>query len=261
MKSKVGLVLANIARFLTGKFVFNKRLPASFGGAKIRVTSRSDIRLLKPGFNSSSGDLLQVAKTYIRPDYCVWDIGSNLGIFSVCAAWFAGPKGKIFSVEADPYYAELQFSTSKRLPQGYSSITTLCAAIADTNRLLELHIPQRGHSRTHLGIIQRNKAGEIATTKQVVCVTADFLLKHWTPPDFVKVNIEGAEMLFMEGAYNLFEEVRPFMYIEIDEANRQLATEKFNLWNYRLFALSPEGKELPIDTCEYNTIAKPKEKC
>jgi hypothetical protein len=41
--------IAASARKLAGSRVFKKRLPKEFGGGRINVTARSDIRLLLPG--------------------------------------------------------------------------------------------------------------------------------------------------------------------------------------------------------------------
>jgi FkbM family methyltransferase len=179
------LEIAKIARKLTGNFIFRKKLPRAFGNARIDITSRSDIRLLTPGFRRSASDLLQVASLYIKPGSCVWDIGSNLGVFSFCASWKAGPQGSVYSLEADPFYVELQNKTVRSLPTGYSSVIPLCAAVADTMGIVGLCIPRRGHSRNHLASVESNNAGETEALKQVVSLTADFLLKYWPKPDFV----------------------------------------------------------------------------
>jgi FkbM family methyltransferase len=258
MNSKVAI--AKLARKLSGSTVFRKRLPSEFGGARVNVTSRSDIRLLAPGFARSASDLMQVASLYIKPGACVWDIGSNLGVFSFCASWKAGPKGNVFTLEADPYYAELQNKTAVSLPQGYSTVTPLCAAAADEMGIVDLCIPKKGHSRNHLMKVAGNDAGETESKKQVISVTADFLLQHWPKPDFVKVDVEGAEILFLRGATELFKNVRPTLYIEVSEANSDQATEILSSFNYSIFSLEPDGAERRVDKCRFNSIAKPNEK-
>ena len=255
------LQLAQLARKLTGKFVFRKTLPREFGKARISVTSRSDIRLLTPGFHRSASDLMQVVSLYIKPGYCVWDIGANLGIFSFCASWKAGANGKVCSLEADSFYVELQHKTARSLPIGYAPVIPLCGAVSDRMGILELAIPRKGHSRSHLTIVEGNQADEAEAQKQVVSITANFLLQHWPKPDFVKVDVEGAEVLFLQGAKLLLETVRPLLYIEVNDSNQELATDVFSSLNYRMFALSSNGTEVRIDRCKFNTLAKPAERC
>jgi FkbM family methyltransferase len=254
-------VAASLLRRLTGSLVYRKRLPQEFGGTRIYVTSRADIRLLVPGFSASAADLLRVASAYVRPGDCVWDIGANLGIFAFCASWKAGAEGIVFSLDADPYYISLQHKSARGLSRGYARVTPLCAAVADKMAVLELAIPQRGAARSHLATVQGNDTGETECTKQVVSVTADFLLDYWRRPDFVKVDIEGAELLFLAGAARLVQEVRPAFYIEVNERNSDRATAIFRAHRYKLFA-APDGRHfVEQDRCRFNTLAQPAEKC
>jgi FkbM family methyltransferase len=38
-------------------------------------------------------------------------------------------------------------------------------------------------------------------------------------PDFVKVDVEGAELLVLEGAHEMISQVRPVFYIEVGKEN------------------------------------------
>jgi len=254
------LRLASIARGLTGTFSFKKRLPTAFGGAPINVTSRSDIRLLVPGFSKSAADLFEVAHFHVRPGDCVWDIGANVGIFAFCASWKTGSKGKVFTLEADPYYVELQHKTNRTLLNGYAPVVPLCAAVADKISIMELSISKRGQSRNHLRIVAGNDAGETAVIKQVVTITGDFLLEHWPRPDFVKVDIEGAELLFLQGALKLLTTVRPRFYLEVNDDNRDNITDMLLSNDFLLSRLKREGETAPLGRCEFNTLATPTEK-
>ncbi len=259
MSLSLGIVSA--ARAVTGGIVFRKKLPAGFGGARVYVTSRSDIRLLKPGWEASAGDLLTVAGRYVRPGSCVWDLGSNLGIFSFCAAFKSGSAGQCYSLEADPRYAELQNRTSASLPSGYAPVKVLCAAIAGESGVMELAIPRKGHARNHLAVVSGNSAGETESTKQVVTVTGDFLANHWKQPDFVKMDVEGAELMALEGSTRLLETARPVFYIEVGEETQKQVTAIFHRLDYRLFRLAADGKEEAIESCVFNTLARPAGKC
>jgi len=255
----LGLVLARIARHMTGRFTFRKKLPAEFGGARIYVTARSDVRLLAPGFSSTATDLLQVARSYVKAGDCVWDIGSNVGTFSFCAAWKAGPQGRVFALEADPHYADLLQRTARTLSEQYAPVVPLCAAAADRFSILELAIAKRGHSRNHLRIVSNLDAGETESVKQVMSVTGDFLLTQWPKPDFIKVDIEGAELLFLAGASKVLSTARPGLYLEVSPSNRDLMTELLLTHRYALSRVSADGTVSPADRCEFNTLAQPVE--
>lgn len=253
--------LAAVARRLTGPIVFRKRLPPRFGRASIYVTSRSDVRLLAPGFSWSAGDLITVAEKYVRDGNVVWDIGSNLGVFAFCSALQAGRRGRIYSLEPDPRYADIQFRTLSRFPEKAARIDVLSAAVADQIGLVELLIPKKGHSRSHLAQVAGNSAGEVDVRKPVVALTLDWLLGRWRTPDFIKIDVEGAEGLAIMGADRLFAEARPEGYIECAEENVEMLTRFFRDRDYRLFAMRERGMEYPVDRFVFNTIVRPQEKC
>jgi FkbM family methyltransferase len=253
--------LVRSARALTGPLVFRKSLPRDFGSQKIHVTTRSDIRLLKPGFQESSGDLFTVVRNYVKPGDTVWDIGSNLGILTFASAMQVGPKGKVYSLEADPRYADLQSRTLRDITSDQAGkVSILCAAVANQAGILDLVIPKKGHARNHLSIVGGICAGEAAMTKQVLSVTLDWLLNQgqWGRPDFVKIDVEGAEALAVEGGKNLFEQARPVAYIECAPENTGFLTQYFTKLNYGLFTLGPKGEEIATEQFAFNTIVKPK---
>lgn len=250
-----------MARSLTAPFLFKKRLPRDFGRAKILVTSRADIRLLAPDMEPSAADLFAVVRNYVAEGATVWDIGSNLGILSFCSALKTGRNGHVYSLEADSRYADIQSRTLKTSPEKAGNVFILCAAVADKQGILDLEIPKRGHARNHLNIVEGNDADETDMIKQVVTCTLDWLLDYWRPPDFVKIDVEGAELLAVAGGRTLFAEHRPIAYIECARANAEKMTRYFSNLEYRLFSLDSDGVERPIEKFVFNTIAKPAENC
>ena len=254
-------LLVNLARRLTGCLLFRKTLPSDFGRQKIIVTSRSDIRLLVPGWEMPAGDLFRVVRRYVAAGDVVWDIGSNLGILAFSSAVRVGVNGQVFSLEADPRYADIQTRTLKQFTDNAGAVSILCAAVSDRSGVMDLVIPKKGHARNHLAIVGGNQAGEAEMKKQVVTVTLDWLLEHWKAPDFLKMDVEGAELLAVTGGNRLFSEVRPVCYIECSPENAGAMTGFFKKHRYRLFSLDGTGEEKPIDRFEFNTVARPGETC
>jgi FkbM family methyltransferase len=254
-------LLVKLARRATEPLLFQKTLPSDFNGEKIIVSSRSDIRLLAPGLERAAGDLFAVVRKYVCPNDVVWDIGSNLGILTFCSAIKTQRGGYVFSLEADPRYADIQSRTLKTFSEEAGKISILCAAVADHQGLLELVIPKKGHARNHLSVVTGNSAGEADMIKQVVTVTLDWLLEYWRPPNFVKIDVEGAELLAVSGGERLFSECRPTGYIECSSENSEALTGFFKSHDYSLFSLDAHGEEKPIEKFAFNTIVKPKERC
>ena len=75
------------------------------------------------------------------------------------------------------------------------------------------------------------------------------------PPDFVKIDVEGAEFLVLQGASRLLSDVRPSIYIEVSNRNISAVTDVLHGAGYKLFA--PDNLNDEIDRCVFNTIALP----
>lgn len=251
--------VVKLARRATRGFLFRKTLPADFGSEKIYVSSLADIRVLMPGMKHSSGDLFDVVRRYVSPGDVVWDVGSNLGILTFSAAMRVGTGGQVYSIEADTRFADVQTRTLRHFTESAGAVTILCAAVADRPGVLDLVIPRNGWARNHLAVVEGNRAEGVEMTKQVVSLTLDWLLERWSPPDFVKIDIEGAEMLAVEGGSRLFTEVRPTAYIECCDDNADAMTAFFRERDYRLYELGPSGEERPIERFAFNTVVKPRE--
>ncbi len=251
------LSAAAIVRKITRSFPIRRKLPADLGGAWINVSSSSDVRLLSPKLETSAGDLFQIARSFISPGDVVWDIGANLGLFTFPAAARAGVNGAVYALEADSRHVELMHRTRSDLNRDYAPVTILCAAAADLHSLVNLNVVSKGHSRNFLDSVGGNDPGDIAEIKTVVSLPADWLLEHWRPPAFVKVDIEGAEMLFLKGASKLLKNVKPLIYIEVNDENQEAATLFLHDAGYLLFSPDEVEREKALPRCGFNTMAVP----
>lgn len=246
-------MLATVARSATSPFTFRKRLPSEFGGLPVWVTPAADLRVLYPGFDRCARDLQLVASILVKPGHVVWDIGSNLGIFSVCAAAKAGPEGQVFSVEADPEYAALQHRTFLGLPGQAAPCCILSAAIADRVSILDFGVHARGSARS--GLVETASSAP-ASQKPVMAVTLDFLLQHWPAPNVVKIDVEGADLLVLRGAIRLLRDVRPAIYTEMTEDTYPLSSEIFQAAGYDLRRLDA-GRLTPLTSFGPYVVALP----
>jgi hypothetical protein len=91
-------------------------------------------------------------------------------------------------------------------------------------------------------------------------VTLDQLLEVSSPPDVLKVDVEGAEDLVLEGGTRVLNEVRPILYCEIGKEKQGRVTELLKQVEYAIFE---PGESLDVsrerDQCIFNTLALPRE--
>ena len=55
-------------------------------------------------------------------------------------------------------------------------------------------------------------------------LSGDDLLATWRAPDFIKMDVEGAELSALAGCDKILSEVRPVFYIEVADHNSAAAT-------------------------------------
>ncbi len=96
--------------------------------------------------------------------------------------------------------------------------------------------------------------GGVRELLTVPTLTLDFLLQHTFQPDFVKIDVEGAERLVLDGGSNLLRVIRPSFYIEVASHNKNIITDIFKSYSYRL--VDGETRK-PTDRCTQNTLAFP----
>jgi FkbM family methyltransferase len=238
-------------------FEFSKRLPKDLGGERIYVTGRADARVLKPGWDGAAFDLQIVSRRMINSGMTVWDIGANQGILSFMAASRVGATGAVFALEADPAYADLIFRSSQRLSDKYGRVNVLCAAIADRNGFLKFGVSTKGHARNKLLGLGDDEGFSLSSIKTVPAFSGDSLLESWAAPDFIKMDVEGAEVLALTGCDTILRTVRPTFYIEVSRQNEGRATEIFRDYNYDIFKLKGDGSEAHIEECCFYTVARP----
>ena len=238
-------------------FEFRKRLPRECGGERMYVTARSDARVLRPGWSGCAYDLQLVARHIIEPGMCVWDIGANLGILSMLAAHRVGEGGAVYALEADPAYADRIFRSSQRLSSAYQPVSVLCAAIADSAGILDFAVSRRGHARNRL-LDLADETFEVEARKMVPALRGDDLLAFWRAPDFIKMDVEGAELAALQGSRRILESVRPIFYIEVSPENQDTVSGLFRDHDYQIFHLQGDGSERPVETCTFYTVARPR---
>ena len=239
---------------------FTRRLPADVGGLSVYVSPDSQLKYLKLGEGAFDSSLLQLARDYIRPDSVVWDVGANVGIFTFCAAWLARG-GQVVAIEPDMWLAGL-LRRSSRLPKNaVQNVSVVPVAAADRNGIAEFVIARRGRASNYLATAGGwTQAGGERERIYVPTLTLDTLLESFRPPTFLKIDVEGAEILALRGANRILHEIRPLIYIEVGRENADAVARLFAAADYNIYdSTRPLSGQSPLDECVQDTLALPKE--
>ena len=230
-------------RRLAERFARGRTLTRSIcvNGSKhrIRLSPDAQLKYLKGGgYSEANNALVRLAEKKIEKGFNVWDIGASCGLFSLAAA-VASVDGKVLSVEADGWQLALIEETKKYKENSTFDITTLCCAISDGVGLEKFNIAERGrasNSLAKLGIQAQMGGSRFQTLTSTVDL--DLLLAKTFSPQFVKIDIEGAEMMALKGAERLLSDVRPLVLIEVRESNENEIANLFHNFRYRAKKMS-----------------------
>ena len=211
-------MLRTLAERLSRNVVLRRRLPRDLGGHFIYVTPESRLNFWHPSLErADTGHLMDTVRRFVARDSVAWDIGANVGLFSLSAA----AKARIvLAVEPDPWLAALL----NRSASAITNVRVLSAAVTDTVDLGELNIAQRGRATNFMSGFGTSQAGGVRNRQPVVTVTLDWLAERFPVPDIIKIDVEAGERLVLEGGRSLFNRARPLLVCEVDSANSSWVT-------------------------------------
>jgi FkbM family methyltransferase len=252
-------LIRTVAERVSRNRVLLRHLPTDLNSAPIHVSPDASLSFWNPLLKS---DLFDLARQFVNPGDTIWDIGANVGLFTVAAAQKAGPNGSILAVEPDPWLAALLERTADAQPSTAAPIRIMPVAVSNHFGIEIFHIARRNRASSHLASIpEHSQAGGTRETLQVQCVTLDSLLLDQTPdqtppPTLVKIDVEGSELDLLNGAHRLLSEVRPIIMCESQHRNRPSATTIFRRYNYKLYDWNSNPR-VEVQTAAFNTLAIP----
>lgn len=246
-------MIRRLAELLARGRRFRRRIRVAGQLAPIWVSPDAQLKYLKPGERAFDRDLLELAEQRLGPNDVVWDVGANIGSFSVAAATVA-TSGEVVAIEADIWLAELLQRTAAEPFFGGRLKVVHCAAAAEAGEA-RFVISARGRASNALEV--GGGRSPMVRAREIVMVPTlplDDLLDQLAAPTFVKIDVEGAELLVLRGASRLLSEIRPRIYVEVDQ---RLAGEVMALLvtaNYAAF--DPRTGER-LERCLENTLFEP----
>ena len=130
-------------------------------------------------------------RNYLQNGDTVYDIGANIGYFSLEFARSVGPSGTVFSFEPHPeIHSVLQRNIQRN---NYKNIKILPFACGDKTGNTQLHFSKQNQGN-HKIVSTPDMLG--STTIDIT--TLDKFISE-TPPRIIKMDIEGAELLALKG--------------------------------------------------------------
>ena len=143
----------------------------------------------------------------ISPGATVYDVGANVGIFSLLAAVKAGPSGLVYAFE--PVERNLAFLRRHMRLNQVRNCVILEAAVSDTAGIRRFSTAAWEPS---MGRLAPDGEIEVSTVTLDNCIYGESGFRH---PDVLKIDVEGAECAVLEGAGRSISEFHPVVFVEV----------------------------------------------
>lgn len=194
------------------------------GGAKIRFPARWS-RWYDKNYEPET---FQFLRQNVKPGAIVLDLGAHLGLFSVVMSQLVGEKGRVYSFEPTPSTRNVLKEVIKingcdrnvRVRDEAVSKQKGTVFFYDTGDLISnansLVQTDRSASRIEVNVISLDEFAEEQNVKI----------------DCLKIDVEGAELDALEGAKNVFTEMRPAALLSLHPASIRANNQSLeNIWD------------------------------
>ena len=180
----------------------------------------------------------------LRKDDVVWDVGANVGIYSVLMA-----RSSARVVAFEPVEATLVRLRRNLELNEASNVTVVSEALSDVAGAATMTTMPGGAGGNHL--LREGELGDVS----VRATTGDAYAAANGAPDVIKVDIEGFEPHFVRGAIGMLHEHKPLLTLEVNsttmlaDADRVAWSEMigslFEIYGTALW-FGPQGRPVPV---------------
>lgn len=216
-------------------------------------------------FRNRFGPLVQALRRWIPEGATILDVGANHGKMSRPLAKLPG--ATVHAFEPVPYNFTLLARVTRSLP----NVTRHNFALSNVKGQVSIYIPVRPSKRispgaAHMGDTAHAETFGTATAPTVaeLRIDTDTLddtaqRERITKVDFMKIDVEGAESLVIEGGSRTVAQHKPAIYCEISQRCENLGRtprhiiEPLQQLGYRLFAFNEtQHAARPLETHDPN---------
>lgn len=175
----------------------------------------------------------RVVASVLRPGMVCWDIGANVGFYTLLIAELVGSTGKVFAFE--PLPANVDILRQHVAMNGYRNVTIFPDALGNMDSEV------RFDPRANASMGRISAAGGLT----VPCLKADTVIASGQAraPDVVKIDVEGAEADVLRGASRLFRNHPILFLVTHGDVIHRECLELLAAFDYEVCALgggSPE---------------------
>lgn len=152
----------------------------------------------------------------LDPGAVFWDVGANVGYFSLLAAAAAGETGEVVAFE--PGAAALERLTENVSLNPYKNIRIFNLAVAGAEGEATLYRAD-GIADSSASLFSAAAGAAAGETCRTVSLDGWLKQEGLRSPDFLKLDVEGAELAALQGAAGILADSQPLLLVEMEEKN------------------------------------------
>jgi FkbM family methyltransferase len=255
-----------LARWIRGSL--NKAAPTGLTPVKVAAGGLAGFTLLLDmqtekdyWLGTYEPELEAALRDLVEPGMVAYDTGANIGYVTLLLACVVGETGHVFAFEALPSNVE-----RLRANIGYNvmeaRVTVVAGAVGTGSAPIRFLVHESGGMGKAEG--SAGRAGQYASSITVPGISLDEFVygQGNPPPQVIKMDIEGGEVLALPGMRRVLAEARPLMLMELHgpESSR-VAWETLTAAGYQIYWMKPGYPPVPsLEALEWKAylISKPK---
>lgn len=187
----------------------------SYGSARQRFARL--IHLGKARLRCSQQELVRWIGRWIPEHAVIFDVGAQFGNFTKAFSRLHGASCSIHAFEP----LEYNYRILETVTAGLGNVHRHRLALSDRSGLTELYVPVKAHGKLGPGLAHFGKeTGRDFIRERVEMQRLDDIAGdlNLTRLDFIKCDIEGAELPMLRGAADTLQSFRPVVYAEVNAA-------------------------------------------
>jgi FkbM family methyltransferase len=189
-------------------------LGGSMAGARINLGG-SFLRYLT---GDAEPEVQRALEEHIKPGHVVYDVGANVGFFTILCARLVGPRGKVYAFEPMPPNAKaLRHNVALN---GLDNVVVVEKALSSESGTAQMFVSAWSafHSLNVEGASKNDNLGPQARepiTVQTITLDEFVEADPARAPDLIKLDVEGAELVALEGMRGTLRSAEPLLLCEL----------------------------------------------
>lgn len=188
----------------------------------IRGGEGRGLRIRYPGnldylAGSSEPPVQRAIAEHLQAGDTFYDVGANIGFFSLIAARRVGATGRVYAFE--PVAANIAAVRANAELNRLDRIRAFEVAVGRTSGQGELLLTRWNGGATLTTAAVRPDDVVASTAVRLVALDDLIAEEKLCPPDFVKIDVEGAELDVLQGLARTLATAKPVLLYEVDDGN------------------------------------------